>query len=341
MLSKRFIVFALLLGSFASVGVAKEVRVGLEPLSDLLFYPEHSVPAEVISRQDSAISAELTARIDQILVDVGDRVAEGDLLVRLNCDLSEAQLSAQKSVLSEISVQARLAKDQLDRAVRLNRSGNLGEDALQQRQTELSVLNARASVQREQIALAQLTVDRCDIKAPFGGVISERSAQLGSLASPGTPLVRLVQLIEAQLSAQVPESLSIAQATDFRFESAGNAYPVIFAVDLPVINTRQRTREVRFDFADDLPAIGASGRLVWSATEPQIAPERLVRRKLGEQWMLGVLWDNQGVAEFTPIPDAKEGQPATISLPLDTRLITKGLMQVQPGDTLVESEASN
>jgi hypothetical protein len=57
----------------------------------------------------------------------------------------------------------------------------------------------------------------------------------------------------------------------------------------------------------------------------------LVSRRNGG---LGIFVNNNGVANFMPLPGAQEGRPVAVQLPLDTQIITLGRERLQDGDAL-------
>lgn len=329
--SRLTVVLAALL---LTLNAQAETPVSAEPVSALVFYPEFSAPAEVISKQDAFLSAQISAQIEKIHAQVGDQVAAGDTLVELDCAIYQAQLNTQSAALGEIDVQLSLASDQYTRAKRLNEAGNLGEEGLQQRATELEALQARRVVQEQQVKVAQISVDRCVVTAPFAGVVTERAAQLGALAAPGSPLMRLVQLADAELSARVPPTQSFAENQLLSFDYLNRNYPAQLRVVLPVVDSRQRTQELRLTFPEQLPPPGAAGRLLWQASQPHLPAELLVRRQQGEAWNLGVMVAVDGTAVFYPTDNAIEGQPFATDLPQDSMIITDGRLLVREGQAV-------
>lgn len=317
-----------------TVSARAETPVSAQTVDQLQFYPQFSAPAEVLSKQDSFLSAQISAQIEKILVEVGDQVAAGDTLVELDCAIYEAQLNTQKAALGEIDVQLNLAKDQYRRAKSLNEAGNLGEEGLQLRVTELEALQARRVVQEQQARVAQISVDRCVVTAPFAGVVTERSAQLGALAAPGSALIRLVQLADAELSARVPPTQNFVAQQRLTFDYLNRSYPAQLRVVLPVVDSRQRTQELRLAFPEELPPPGAAGRLLWRANQAHLPAELLVRRQQGEEWQLGVMVVDADTARFYPTPNAIEGQPFATDLPSEAQIITDGRLLVDDGEAI-------
>lgn len=318
----------LLLLTPLTAGAATPVTTA--PLSQLLVQAEHSAPGIVVTHNSPALSAEISARIDQIPVRVGDRVNAGDTLVRLDCRSYRSQLAASRARLQQLHAELRFAGEQLKRANDLKRKKSISEELVEQRQSELDSLSAQEKAQQEQVEQANIQVEHCTINAPVNGVVTERLASVGGLASPGTTLLRVVQLDQLEVSAQLreEEASELAQATRFWFDYQGKRSPVRLRQLLPVVDSRTRSREVRLVIDNDKVPAGAAGRLVWQAKQHRIPADYLVRR--GEQ--LGVFHLNGDQAHFHPLPEALEGQPATIDLKPDTRIILEGRYGLQDGD---------
>lgn len=307
--------------------------VKTEALGALLFFPQHSAPAEVLSLNDSQLSAELMARIEAIPVQVGDRVKAGDLLVRLDCRSAQVEQAAAQAALDELQVQLGLADSQLQRALRLRQQRNLSDEELERRQAEQQGLTARRAGVQQQLQQAALQVERCQVLAPFAGVVRERLAQLGELTSPGKTLIRLQQLEPAEVSALLPPGQPLQEAQQLRYQDDSGSYALALRTELPLLDARTRNREVRLVFVDAVAQPGSSGRLRWQEREPRLPADLLLRR----EGQLGVMLAVAGRAHFEPLPQAEEGQPVRVVLPADSRLITAGRHSVSEGDAVVET----
>ena len=77
--------------------LAAQIPVSTSPLSELIYQPQREAPAQVIALEDSRISAEISAVITALIVDVGATVAQDDVLAELDC--SDYDLQAQEHFL--------------------------------------------------------------------------------------------------------------------------------------------------------------------------------------------------------------------------------------------------
>jgi membrane fusion protein, multidrug efflux system len=322
----------ILLGALVatSVGAAEVVAVTVERFDALAVHPERNAPATVVSLNESRIGAEIAARILEVPVRVGDPVREGDVLARLDCADHELAVRRERAALKAIEARAGFARSQLERTEALVRQRSVSEDLLEQRRSELAVLVAEHEAAEVALASAQRNVARCVVAAPYDGVLLERLAQVGELANPGTPLVRLLDRVRLEVSAQVQahDVPTLSAGTSPLFIDRTGRYPVRVRAVTQALDPRARHQEVRLEFADQPALPGSAGRLVWREEDPHV-PADLVVRRGGE---LGVFLATQGVARFHGLNGALEGQPARAVLPPDAALIVAGRNRLQDGD---------
>lgn len=330
------IAFLLTLATLNHVLHADPIPVSAQALSELLSPQQYSAPASVKPLNRPQLAAEVTGRIKAIPVQVGDVVKPDDVLVELDCRMHEARLQSARAALQQARTQRGFAQAQLKRAQNLKRKGGISSEVLDQRETELN--NARADVQAKtsQRELAALDMQHCRIQAPFGALVSQRLASVGSLANPGTPLLELVQLDQTEVSVDLREheadALRSARQISFRYQEKD--YPVNLRTLFPLVDERTRAREARLIFNETSAPVGAAGRLIWQGADHLLPAQYLVRR--GSQ--LGVFVARENKAVFVVVPKAREGQAAYVDLPSETWLITQGRQRLQDGDEITLSD---
>jgi RND family efflux transporter MFP subunit len=313
--------------------------VTIRALGELLETTEYSAPASVEARNQASLSAEISARIQAIPVLIGDRVEPGDRIVQLDCRQYESQLNSAQAVLAELQSRRRLAANQLQRSLDLEKQRNVSEEVVDQRRTDLASLGAQIRAQQAAIEQAELQVERCTIRAPFRATVLRRPAAVGEWATPGTPLVELVELDQREVSASLREAQfqALQDAATVHFEYMGRYYELTQRAVLPTVDPRTRTREIRLRFGGEPAPVGSGGRLTWRAERSLLPAEYLVRRDN----RLGVFIFNDEHARFVPLPQALEGQPTRVDLPADTRLIVDGRQRLEDGDRVTPVDESN
>ncbi|ADE16302.1 efflux transporter, RND family, MFP subunit [Nitrosococcus halophilus Nc 4] len=332
MRSRRLLLLLVLLSSIPELLGAAGEPVTAKPLAQLTEFPQVTAPAEVITLNDSRLSAEVTAVIVSLPVEVGQVVETGTPLVQLEKTDLELALKRAEATLTSLEARQALAQRQLTRAQSLANQKLITEEMLNQRQTELKVSKAEMAVQRITVEQLRRDLEKTVIRAPFKAIVAEQLSQVGELAMPGTPLIRILDaeriLVSAKLQPRDP--LSLRNAGTLEFVNGNNRYPVKLHRIIPALDLRQRSQEVRLRFLETPALIGTTGNLVWHPQAPHLPADLLVRRG----GAIGVFVLANGRAKFVTLPGAQEGQPAKINLPEDTPIIIDGRFIVQDGDTV-------
>ncbi len=303
-------------------GSQEPVNVTLRPLSELIIHPRDDAPATVLSLNDSMISPEVSGKITAIPVEVGQVVEEGDVIARLDPWLYRAQLQQARGMLRDLTANLNLAKRERKRAEQLRQKGQSTEAVLDAKVAAVERLSAQLAGQRSKVEESRIRLEKSTITAPYSGVVSQRSAQVGGWVAPGASIIHLVDIAKVELSADVSSQRvgQLEQAVELQFVHLGRAYPVRIRSLLPIEKPTTRTREVRLTFAGELPPVGASGRLTWTDRRSYLPPWVLVRRDGG----LGLFLEEGGRARFLPLPEAGEGLPALLPDGVAGRVVIKG-----------------
>lgn len=324
----RLISTCLFFLSFPVFAAAPPV-VSVKPLGEIAIYPERSAQAQVLSRNDSKLSAEIAARILSIPVQVGQLVKRGAVVVELDCGDFKIATQRAQAQLDGAGARLKLAQMQVKRAQELSQSGFISKDALDARATEISVAQADRNLAAAQLAAAQREVSKCNIHAPFDAVVHNRLGKVGELAAPGTPLLTLVDMshLEVVIELQQKDGISLQQASANDFETQGKRYQLKLLRVSPVVNLQSRSQEARFAFVKQVAAPGLSGRVLWRDAQTHLPPEYIVARNAG----LGFFVLKDGRARFVPLVGAQEGRPAAAPYVLETVVITAGHLALSEG----------
>ena len=327
----RLLIASLLFLAFPVLAAPAPV-VHAKTLGAIAIYPERSAQAQVLSRNDSKLSAEIAAKILSIPVQVGQRVKRGSVLVELDCGDFKIARQRAEAQQSAASARMQLTQMQVKRARELSQSGFISKDALDARATELKVAQAERDLAVAQTAAAQREVSKCAIHAPFDAVVQERMGKVGELAAPGTPLVALVDMshLEVGVELQQKDVASLHQARVPHFETQGQRFALKLLRVSPVVNLQSRSQEARFSFVKEAASPGLSGRVLWRDSQTHVAPEYVVSRNA----QLGIFVLKDGVARFVPLPGAQEGRPAAAPYVLETLVITAGHLELHEGQSV-------
>ncbi len=328
---KKFVFNFLLVISPLCLG-AENIRVKTISLADIAIYPDRSAPSTVVSLNESVISSRLESQVMEIPVKVGDIVEKGSVLTKLDC--SDYRLTSQeaKARLQSLRAQIELAKRRLERTRSLTLKQSVSEELLDERESDLTVLQADYRGAKAQNDMAEINLSRCTVTSPFKALVLERASAVGQFTNIGTALVRVIDIEQLELSAQIfpGDTQQLTASDQLYFEYAETRYPVVIRQINSAINTDTRNREVRLVFTDDIAPPGAAGKLIWKDKRPHIPGEYMVRR----DDKLGVFTVKNNRATFIKIPSAQAGRASPTVLPVDTNIVIEGHYALKDNDTV-------
>jgi HlyD family secretion protein len=148
-------------------------------LAKIFFFKGDFLYAGTLEATQVDLSARVAAGIEEVRVHEGDRVKQGELLIRLDC--------------TDIRIAARFANEFYERALKLYQSGSGSKASLDQ------------ETNRKQDADARLAW--CDIRSPIDGTVLNRYHEPGEFVSPGTRLLTLANIKDIWAYIYIPETL--------------------------------------------------------------------------------------------------------------------------------------
>ncbi len=288
----------------------KVVGVTTSDVESLAFLPSRNAPARVEPMSQSRIPAEISAVVKSIEQRVGEHFKTGDVLAKLDCkDQSLAQAN-QKAQLMRLTENLEFEKRQYTRGKQLAKQKTIGEAELDRLKTNELIAEAQLNSQQALYSSAQIGVQRCQILAPYNGVVVKRIANVGEMVAIGSAVIEIVELDNSEVSALISltDADSYLASNHFELESQGKRYPLNSRVLLPVVSETSRTREARLNF-ESVPALsGMAGRLYWYSPFYHL-PANLLQQRQGR---IGVFVMDGNKASFIETPDAQEGRPVLL-----------------------------
>lgn len=255
------------------------------------------VSGSMVARDEILVAPEVDGlSIIELLAEEGDKVAQGQVLARLNRTTLEvqkiqndAQIARAEAAVAQANAQiaeadANLvqANNAFDRTKALRDSGNASMETFDQRAAAARSGQARANAARQLLAIATadlalaqaqgkdiaVRLARTEIKAPRAGIVSRRTARLGATASmlpTSDPLFRIIADGAIELEAQVAEvelpGLKVGQPVSVLPAGAKDALAGTIRLIAPEVDKASRLGRVRVALDGNPPvAIGAFAR---------------------------------------------------------------------------------
>lgn len=219
----------------------------------------------VRARTEADVGFRTGGRIAERLVELGDTVAAGQPLARLDpADLALALRSAEAD-LAAAEAQARQTANDAARSRALLAAGHVAAAFDDQRQAAARAAAERVTSARASLDLARNRVSYATLRAPKAGIVTALLAEAGQVVSEGTPVLRLADPNERELVVRVPESGLAAlreQQAEARFWARPEARLVATLREVaPQADAGLRSWTARFALPDapDWVALGMTG----------------------------------------------------------------------------------
>ncbi len=216
-MSLRHTILFVLIATFAACGrkpapasnAATVVLVGPEAVAVTELSMLSTGPAlsgTLVAERTAAIRAEVSGQVMAILHEPGDRVGAGEALARIDDRaIVDAWLGARSGV-TQAELAADIAKRELDRAVKLSAVGAIADRDTENARRANLASQAQLEDAKARLAQAQKMKDATVVKAPYAGIVAERTVNAGDIVAPGAPLFTVVDPATMRLEANIPAS---------------------------------------------------------------------------------------------------------------------------------------
>lgn len=175
--------------------------------------------------QKAVIRAEASGSVLEVHVDLGQVVAEGELLGKIEASGSGDLWRSAKSGVTSAEQELKNAERDLERARRLAGAGAVSPRDLEVSESQHAGAQARLEAARAQQSSAGEQLGRTTVKSPIAGVVSERAVNVGDVVSPGAPMFTVIEPSSLRLQGSVPASAvgTLQIGTPVTFEVQGYA----------------------------------------------------------------------------------------------------------------------
>lgn len=246
------------------LGAGKTIARETIPVETLALWPRDHVDTFEITGlvkadEDVQVASETSGRITEVNFDQGDWVEKGELLVRLDDDVVQAQIRRLRATIERVRTQLETARKDLQREESLFREGVGAEKAYDDAQSRVRTLEVQVTEAQASLQEAEVLESKFEIFAPVRGRIAERHVSPGEYVDPGVPVAHLVKIdlvkFEFSLAERDVPRVSVGQELEFTVDAypglllrapitsiapAGNEMTRTFAVTLTLANLEER-----------------------------------------------------------------------------------------------------
>ncbi|QCK16062.1 efflux RND transporter periplasmic adaptor subunit [Mangrovivirga cuniculi] len=255
---------------FAEKNVNK-IQIEVKDLEKETFTNFVEINGSVSTDKNVILSAQAGGQIERVNVSEGDRVRKGQTLVVLDTDVL-------RNNISEAEASYSLAKTMYEKRKKLYEQGVGSEIDYLNAETQKETLEQRIASLKSQLSNSYIT-------APFSGKVDGVMAKEGEVASPGMPMVRIVNLNDLKIEADVSEryigSFKKGDSVEVFFPAFDESYKTVVSAVGDVINQANRTfsLQVKLPKDNDLlkPNLMATIRLAdYQNEDAVVIPDKVI-----------------------------------------------------------------
>jgi RND family efflux transporter MFP subunit len=246
---------------------------------------QESAVGTVRAVRETTVAAKLLAKVAEVRVRAGQRVAKDEWLVRLDDEDLKARQERADAASREAEAVRTQAQTEFDRVSRLFAASNAAKAEFDQADAALKAAAARLEQAQQAQREAGVQLGYATIVSPMDGLVVDKRVEAGDMVSPGQALLSLYDPTHMQLVASVRESLvprlSVGQVVSVRIEALGRTCAGEVSEIVPESDVASRSFAVKVTgpCPPDIHS-GMFGRLLIPLDEEEwlVIPQAAVRR---------------------------------------------------------------
>jgi len=161
---------------------------------------------QIESSQSANISTRIMGRINSITVKAGDHVNKGQLLVTISDEDIKAKRAQTAAMIAEAEAAYAASQKDYERYNNLYKQQSATARELDNMTLQLNSAKSRLEAARQMRNEVSAMLAYSSLTAPFSGVVTQKLAEVGSIANPGMTILTIEQNATLQVSASVSES---------------------------------------------------------------------------------------------------------------------------------------
>ena len=300
-------------------------------------------PGTVISRNRARVAPGVEGRLEWV-AEVGASIAEGEVVARLDDALLRQSLAEDEAAVARVRARLTYLDAQVKRLERLVTQNTATRSRFEEAVAERGVARSELNAARARVALTRERLERTRIKAPFGGVVTERMKHGGEWAKSDEAVVRIVDAGALEVQTWIPVAALefVREGSELALETNPGKTTGRVRTIVPVGDNRSRLYELRVRIDGRSWPVGQDLRVAVPTAAPRavvaVPRDALVLRRDGTA-IFRV--DENGLAERVAVtPGIAQGPLIEVDgvAPGD-RVVIRGGERLRPGQPVAVKTA--
>lgn len=167
------------------------IEVTVKPVEGRPFDDIVELPGVIAAYTEANLSAQVSGKILEFSVKEGDRVKKGDIIAKI--DKRDYEIASNRA-----GAELEFSRNELSRSEQLLKSNAVNLSNHESKKNDFLI--KQAAYDNMKTAL-----ERCDITAPFDGIVDKKFSEAGEIASPGMRLAKLIDVSKVKVNIGIPE----------------------------------------------------------------------------------------------------------------------------------------
>ncbi len=234
-------------------------KVSVVLAEERMLAPTIKATGSVVSLHASKISAQVAGELSWI-VEVGTLVNKGDVIARIDATILKANKEIAQSKIKKLEADLNFRIKEVNRFKRLANKDNTSKTKLQEEIAIRDMLVQDIFGAKANFTKVEYAYQHAEIKAPFGGHIVSRSANIGEYLTVGLELLKLVDTFNKEIVLKAPLKFLpvLKKNMPVQVVNQGKVEHLPIKVIVPVGDNNSRMIEVRLHIKSDIWTVGES-----------------------------------------------------------------------------------
>lgn len=223
----------------------------------------------------SKIASETSGVVKKISFEVGQKVKKDEVLIQIDSDILDAQIKASQSAVNMYEVQLKNAKKNYDRFSALIEKKSISQKVFDDSKVEYDVASENLISAKAKLNELSIQKSKKIIKAPYSGVIVEKSININEWLDTGSQIATIVNTQELEVIFNLPISFigGLKNGDVYDINISDEIIKAKLYAAIPSGDKLTRTFPVRFkaDAKDKFIFDGASAKINFAKESKSVA----------------------------------------------------------------------
>lgn len=161
----------------------------------------------LVSHNAPMLSAEVGARVVEVLANEGESVTRGQVLLRLDTTQFELSRREAQAAIEQLSISIANQQRRVERYRDLQSTNALPKERLDDAEAMLAGDRAAKAAAEARLAIAEDRLSRTEVVSPLDGAVQRRHVSVGDYVRPADPLYSLTDTRNLRVELPFPETV--------------------------------------------------------------------------------------------------------------------------------------